>query len=130
MNVLMKNLNKKTTIDRLGFVFAFTVIGLILGLISVWHDERTYDNPFLLNLPGALLGETISGIWHRYFGIGTPWFIAEPQVVIWASVLFWGFAGFLLVRFFRIKIIAWIIGAYLVVFGGFTIAYNIIPNLN
>ena len=114
--------NLKAT-NGLGYILVFSLFGLVVGLVSIWHDERGYDTPFLLNLPGALIGDTLSGIWHRLFGIGTPWFIANPQVVVWTSVLFWSLVGFILIRFVKPKTIAWIVGTYLLIFGGLTIAY-------
>lgn len=85
---------------RIIYIAAFVAFGLGLGFWSAWHDGR-YDTPLYLNLPGYWLGEVFAG-------------------PVLASVLFWGVVGALFSFFLKPKLTAWIMGIYLVIFGGLT----------
>ena len=100
---------------KLIYIACFVAFGLGLGFWSAWQCR--YDTPLFLNLPvdtlgGLLAGEAID-----------LWVLKLPQVLVFTSVLFWGVVGTLLSVLLKPKIIAWIMGAYLVIFGGLTIWY-------
>ena len=80
------------------FIVSFTIFGLALGFISLWF-HRQYDQWFPMNIPGDIL----------FMFLGSH---------ILASVLVWAILGTLLTLVFKPKIIAWIMGAYFVLFGG------------
>jgi hypothetical protein len=107
-------------------ILCFLVFGIIMGICTGWHNQRGYDTPFLLNIPGYMIGDVFQGLWARFIG-GTlataPWILGRPQVFILASILFWGLLGTLLAIFVKFKILAWIVSIYLVIFGGLTIWY-------
>ncbi|MFC1899952.1 hypothetical protein ACFLXP_06495 [Chloroflexota bacterium] len=106
-------------------VVVFVVTGIAVGFIAVWFHQNT-DTLFLLNIPGTLLGDAIYSLLIRFFGDShssqahytIPWLFRIPQVYVPASMLFWGILGALLTMFTKPKMIAWIMGLYLVVFGG------------
>jgi hypothetical protein len=104
------------------YIACFVAFGLALGFFIIWHNARC-DTPLYLNLPGYSIGELFWNLWVRFISDATPWIMSPPQVYVFASVLFWGIVGTLLVLFLKPKIIAWIMGAYLVIFGGLTIWY-------
>ncbi len=85
------------------YIACFVAFGLGVGFLTGWHDAH-YDTPLFLNLPGYLIGEVFAG-------------------PVLASVLFWGVVGTLFSLFLKPKIIAWIMGLYLVIFGGLTAWY-------
>ena len=107
-------------------ITGFIIFGTAVGFISVWFHQHT-DMLFLLNIPGTLLGDAVYGLSIRFFGdpnssqahYTIPWLCRIPQVYVPASVLFWGLLGTLFSVFLKLRIIAWIIGIYLVVFGSF-----------
>ena len=109
-------------------IACFSIFGLVTGIITGWHDQRGYDTPFLLNIPGYMIGDVFEGLWARFIG-GTlataPWILGRPQVFILASILFWSLAGALLIIFVKPKVVMWVVGAYLVIFGGLTILYYV-----
>jgi hypothetical protein len=79
-------------------VICFIFFGLVLGFLSAWFHRR-YDQWFPLNVPGDFLYSFLSNY-------------------LLASVLAWVVIGTLITFIFRPKIVAWIMGVYLVVFGG------------
>jgi hypothetical protein len=111
-------------------IACFLLFGIIVGSITLWFDKNT-DSLFLLNIPGSLLGQAIYSGSIQLFGdphssqahYTIPWILRIPQVDFLASLLFWGIAGTLLTIFLKPKVIAWIAGIYLVIFGGLTIAW-------
>ncbi len=102
----------------------FLLFGIIIGFVTIWHDQR-YDTAFFLNLPGYLLGVAFHGSWTRFISEAKPWIMRVPQVYVLSSLLFWGLIGILLSIFVKPKIVAWIVSIYLVILGGFTIAFYI-----
>jgi hypothetical protein len=80
------------------FIVSFILFGLVLGAVSPWFHRR-YDQWFFLDIPGDFLYNYLSN--H-----------------LLASVLAWAVLGSLLSLIFRPKVIVWIMGIYLVVFGG------------
>jgi len=103
-------------------IACFSLFGLVIGTITGWHDRR-YDMPFPLNLPGYMLGQLFEGLWVRFVSDAVPWILQIPQVYVLASILFWSLAGTLLIIFVKAKVVMWVVGAYLVIFGGMTILY-------
>ncbi len=103
---------------------AFMVYGMVVGFIAVWFRQNA-DMVFLLNIPGTLFGDAVYGLSIRFFGdphssqahYTIPWLFRIPQVYVPASTLFWGLIGTLLAVFLKPRIVAWIMGVYLVVFG-------------
>lgn len=78
--------------------------GLAVGLLTLsWHAPGR-DALFSLNIPGYLLGEATYTWSIRLIGdpaspqahYTVPWLLRTPQVVVPASVLFWGFVGALM----------------------------------
>ena len=107
------------------FIIAgFIVFGTTVGFISVWYRQHT-DMLFLLNIPGTLLGDAVYGLSIRFFGdphssqahYTIPWLFRIPQVYVPASIFFWGLVGTICAALLKPRIIAWIMGSYLVVFG-------------
>ncbi len=98
-------MNRKTVI-----VSGFLAFGLVVGLFSFWMgNSNLYDTPLLINIPGEWMASAYgSRDWPGY---------------IVGSTLFWGATGLLLSIVFKPKIIAWISGIYLLVFGGLTAYY-------
>lgn len=112
-------MKKKVTI--LGFI----IFGTAFGLVAVWFRQNT-DTVFLFNIPGTLFGDAVYGLAIRFFGdqyysqahYTIPWLFRIPQVYVPASILFWGLIGTIFTMFLELRIIAWIMGVYLVVIGG------------
>lgn len=105
-------------------IAGFVIFGTVVGLIAVWFRQHT-DMVFLLNIPGTLLGDAVYGLSIRFYGdphssqahYTIPWFFRIPQVYMPASVFFWGLVGTTFTAFLKLRIIAWIMGLYLIVFG-------------
>jgi len=105
-------------------IVVFIIYGTAVGLIAVWFRQHT-DTLFLPNIPGTLLGEAVYNLSIRFIGdpyssqahYTIPWLFRIPQVYVPTSVLFWGLLGTLFTMFLKVRIIAWIIGIYLVVSG-------------
>ncbi len=105
-------------------IAGFIVYGTVVGFIAVWFRQNT-DTVFLLNIPGTLLGDTIYGLSIRSFGdpyssqahYTIPWLFRIPQVYVPVSILLWGLIGTLFAVFLKPRIVAWIIGVCLAVFG-------------
>ena len=112
-------MNMKKTI----IIICFLVFGILMGICTGWHNQRGYDTPFLLNIPGYLIGVVFEGLWARFISDIFPWILRRPQVFVLASILFWGLTGTLLALFVKPKVITWSVGIYLVIFGGLTIWY-------
>lgn len=106
---------------KLIYIACFVAFGLGVGFWSVWHTR--YDTQLFLNLPGEMIGDAFYGMWTRFISNPPPWILDLHQVYVFASALFWGVVGTLLSLFLKPKIIAWIMGAYLVIFGGLTAYY-------
>ncbi len=106
---------------KLIYIACFVAFGLGVGFWSVWHTR--YDTQLFLNLPGEMIGVAFHGLWVRFISDTIPWILDIPQVHVFASVLFWGVVGTLLSVFLKPKIIAWIGGVYLVIFGGMTVLF-------
>ena len=110
---------KKTTT-----ILGFIIYGTVVGFISVWFRQNT-DSVFLLNIPGTLLGDAVYGLSIRFFGdphssqahFTIPWLFRIPQVYVPTSILLWGLIGTLFAVFLKPRIVAWIMGVYLIVFG-------------
>ena len=110
----------KKAIIMIGFI----IYGIAVGFIAVWFRQNT-DMVFLLNIPGTLLGDAVYGLSIRFFGdphssqahYTIPWLFRIPQVYVPISVLFWGLLGTIFTVFLKPRIIAWITGIYIVVFG-------------
>ena len=105
-------------------ITGFIIFGVAVGFIAVWFRQHT-DMVFLLNIPGTLLGDAVYGLSIRFFGdphssqahYTIPWLFRIPQVYVLASIFFWGLVGTIFVVFLKPRIIAWITGLYLVIFG-------------
>lgn len=105
-------------------ISCFIVFGLIVGFISVWFSRNT-DAIFLANIPGSGLGDLVYALSIRFLGdpnsaqahYTIPWLLRVPQVYVATSIIFWGIAGTLFTILFKPKVIAWIMGIYLAVFG-------------
>ncbi len=108
---------------KLIIVICFLVFGIIMGICTGWQNQRGYDTPFLLNIPGYMIGDVFEALWVRFINYAFPWILRRPQVFVLASILFWGLTGTLLALFVKPKVIAWSVGIYLVIFGGLTIWY-------
>ena len=115
---------QKTTLKK--YILAgFVLFGLAAGFVAVWYHRHT-DTMFLLNIPGALLGEAFYSLAIRWFGdpgsaqahYTIPWLLRIPQVYVPASVVCWGLLGTLFAVFLKPRITAWIAGAYLAAGGG------------
>jgi len=105
---------KKITTKQIIYIACFVAFGIGLGFFAAWHNSR-YDTPLYLNLPASYLSIVIESVGIRGLSL--------TQLNVLASVIFWGVVGTLLTLFLKPKIIAWIMGAYLVIFGGLTIWY-------
>jgi len=105
-------------------ITGFIIYGIAVGFISVWFRQHT-DTLFLLNVPGTLLGDAVYGLSIRFFGdphssqahYTIPWLFRIPQVYVPTSVFFWGLLGTIFAVFLKPRIIAWIMGIYVVTFG-------------
>ena len=105
-------------------IAGFILYGLVAGFISIWFRQYT-DTVFLLNIPGTLCGDAVYGLSIRFLGdlhssqahFTIPWFLRIPQVYVPASMFFWGLLGTLFAVIFRPKIVAWIVGIYILLFG-------------
>jgi len=105
-------------------ITGFIIFGTVVGLIAVWFRQNT-DTVFLLNIPGTLLGDAAYALSIRFFGdphssqahYTIPWLFRIPQVYVPASIFFWGLVGTIFTAFLKLRIIAWIMGLYLVAFG-------------
>jgi hypothetical protein len=95
-----------TVYQKIVLVTSFILFGLVLGVLGAWFDRR-YDQWFPLNVPGDFVDN---------FG-----FLGGH---ILSSVLVWAVLGALLAFLFKPKIIAWIMGVYLVVFGGLWLGWE------
>ena len=104
------------------YIISFIIFGLLVGFLSIWQWHQ-YDTPPYINLPGILLGEAFHGLWTRFIGEIKPWIMGKPQVYVLSSVLLWGLFGALLTVFVKPKVINWIVGIYLVIFGGLSVAF-------
>jgi len=93
MKILQSPVYRKTIL-----IGSFVLFGLVLGLLGIWFHHR-FDQWFPLNIPGDFLDNYLSNY-------------------LLASMLSWAVLGTLLTLVFRPKIIAWIMGVYLVIFGG------------
>ena len=98
--------------------------GTVVGLIAVWFRQNA-DMVFLLNIPGTLLGDAVYDLSIRLIGdphssqahYTIPWLFRIPQVYVPASILFWGLVGTIFTVFIELRIIAWIMASYIMVFG-------------
>jgi hypothetical protein len=78
----------------------FLVYGIAVGLLSSWWWGIS-DSPFLLNVPGELLGYEVYDVAIRLLGdpyspqahYSIPWVLRVPQVFVPVSTLFWGVIG-------------------------------------
>ena len=78
----------------------FLIYGVTVGLLSFWWWSIS-DSPFLLNIPGELIGHQVYDIAIRLLGdplspqahYSIPWVLRIPQVFIPVSTLFWGVIG-------------------------------------
>ncbi|KON31085.1 hypothetical protein AC482_01865 [miscellaneous Crenarchaeota group-15 archaeon DG-45] len=82
-------------------VFAgFLIYGVAAGLSSYWWWHHA-DSPFLLNIPGDLLGYEAYDLSIKLLGDPSspqahytiPWLLRIPQVFVPVSVLLWGMIG-------------------------------------
>jgi hypothetical protein len=80
-------------------IISFMLFGMALGFIGAWF-HRHNDSWFPLNIPGDFL------------------YAVFLRNNVLASTLAWAVLGTLLTLIFKPKVIAWIMGVYLVVFGG------------
>ena len=79
----------------------FLAYGIAVGLISVWWWNSGADMPFLLNIPGVLLGDEVYALAIEYLGnprssqahYTIPWLLRVPQIYAIVSVLLWGMVG-------------------------------------
>lgn len=113
---------KVGTRRKLIYIACFVAFGVGLGFWSAWHDGL-YDTPLLLNPPGYWIGVAFHGMWGRFVSDTIPWLLDIPRVFVLSSTLFWGIVGTLFSLFLKPKLIALIMGAYLVIFGGMTAWY-------
>ena len=105
---------------RVFIVVSFLLFGVIIGFATIPYD-RQHDTALYLNLPGIGLSEVLQGGWVRFVSDNIPWILRFPQLYVLASVLCWGIIGALFAAFLKPRIIAWIVGIYLVIFGILTI---------
>ena len=78
----------------------FLLYGVTVGLLSFWWWSIS-DSPFLLNIPGELIGYQVYEIAIRLLGdpfspqahYSIPWVLRIPQVFIPVSTLLWGVIG-------------------------------------
>ena len=105
-------------------ITGFIVFGAVAGLTAVWFHQNT-DTMFLLNIPGTWLGDAVYNLSIRLFGdpyssqahYTIPWLLRIPQVYVPVSTFFWGVLGALFSIFLKPKMIALIMGLYLIMFG-------------
>ncbi len=120
------NKDIEEVMKKIVIIVVFLLYGIIVGFIAVWFRQHT-DMVFLLNIPGTLLGDAVYGLSIRFIGdphstqahFTIPWLFRIPQVYVPASIFFWGLLGTLFTVFLKPRIVAWIMGAYLVIFGSF-----------
>ncbi|MBA7645217.1 hypothetical protein ES703_52971 [subsurface metagenome] len=109
-------------------IIGFMLYGVVAGFISIWFRQHT-DMVFLLNIPGTLCGDAVYGLSIRFFGdlhssqahYTIPWLLRIPQVYLPASAFFWGVLGTLFAMIFRPKVVTWIMGIYILMFGIITV---------
>ena len=107
-------------------IIGFIIFGVLVGFAAVWFREHT-DMVFLLNIPGTLLGDALYGLSIRFLGdqhssqahYTIPWLLRIPQVYVPASIFFWGVIGIIFTVALKPRIVVWIAGIYLAVFGCF-----------
>lgn len=95
---------KREPTMRVKILAAFLAYGVLVGLLSVWWWNRGADSPFLLNIPGVLLGDEVYKLSIRYLGnpnspqahYTIPWFLRIPPVYFSVSALLWGAIGFVI----------------------------------
>ena len=112
------------------YIACFLLFGIAVGFVSIWFYDNT-DSIFILNIPGTLLGDGIYNGSIELFGdphssqahYTIPWLFRTPQVYFLASILFWGIAGTLITIFLKPKLMACLVGAYLVITGILFIVY-------
>lgn len=92
--------------NKLLMITGFLVFGAAAGLLSAWYDGR-YDIPLYLDFPGYFLGMVM-------------------QIKVLPSVIAWGIIGTVLALLLKPKITAWIMAAYVIVFGVLTLAASLI----
>ena len=86
--------------QKIPFIIGFLLYGTLVGFVSIWFDQNS-DTPFLLNIPGTLLGDAIYSLSIRFLGdphsaqahFTIPWILRIPQVYVPASIFFWGLLG-------------------------------------
>jgi hypothetical protein len=106
----------KEHMKKLIYIICFLAFGIGIGFLTVWYD-RHYDIFLYINMPGQMLGLVVENFWVQFDStINRP-----PQAYIVVSALFWGLLGTVLAYLFKPKVIAWIAGIYLLIFGGFTL---------
>ena len=88
----------RTAYSKIFIFLGFVVFGLVLGFLSIRFDHR-YDSIF----PFDILGDLVRSYW------------ITNNVL--ASVLVWAILGAIITIIFKPKIIAWIMGVYVVLFG-------------
>jgi hypothetical protein len=107
---------------KLAIIAGFLVLGVLLGIWGDWFDQRR-DLLFLVNLPGDFAYVPLEWLWFKISpnSTNTLWLFQDLQKWIFSSVLGWGILGTLFTLIFKPKVITWIMGIYLVLFGGFTL---------
>ncbi|MFC1802851.1 hypothetical protein ACFL0D_02670 [Thermoproteota archaeon] len=88
---------------RSKILLGLTSYGLVVGFLSSWWWQIS-DNPFLLNIPGVILGDTVYELSIQLFGVPfspqanstIPWVLRVPQVYIPVSVIVWFLCGLLI----------------------------------
>ncbi len=107
---------------KLLIIAGFLVFGLLLGLAGNWY-HRHYDLVFFINLPGDFTYIPLEWLWFKISpGSGnTLWLFQDPQRWLFSSALGWGILGAIGALLLKPKVIAWIMGVYLVLCGGFTL---------
>ena len=79
-------------------LIGFVLFGLVLGLLSRWF-HRHYDQWFPFDIPGDLV------------------LVFWIQIDVLASIVAWTIFGILFTLLFKPRIIAWIMGLYVLFFG-------------
>lgn len=82
-----------------------------MGLLSVWWWNSGADSPFLLNIPGVLLGDEVYVLSIEYLGdpgspqahYTIPWILRIPQVYVPVSILLWGLIGLVIQKAYRMS---------------------------
>jgi hypothetical protein len=85
--------------QKIFFIISYILFGLVLGALASWFHHR-FDQWFWFNIPGDL-----------FYSVPVSNYIVS-------SVIAWTLIGALLVFSFRPRILAWIMGVYIIVFGG------------